>query len=322
MLKHYGAVLGIVGGVTLLQFANTLLSVVLPLNLALNGYSGTTAGLVVTGYGMGFLAGCIVDPRLIRDVGHIRAFAVLAAICSVTSMVFAPAIWSLLWFVLRVMMGFCQAGLFTVVEGWLSAAAPSHSRGGVLSFYLVATKVAIVGAQSCWPGRHRSLAWFEVAGAVFTLSLIPVALTRTPQPPPLRLEFLGPRALFGWLRPAWPAASPRACSTARILGLTPLFGTRIGLDARNTVWLLTAFQVGSFLCQWPLGRLSDRVDRRQVIAGCAAAVAILSLVTAWTAAGRAGCCRSTCCWAAVHSPSTRWRWRTPPTSPSRTRWSA
>ena len=129
MLKHYGAVAGIVGGVTLLQLANTLLSVVLPLTLALNGYSGTTAGLVVSGYGLGFLAGCIVTPRLIRDVGHIRAFAVLAAICSVTSMVFAVSQFVALWFFLRVAMGFCQAGLFTVVEGWLSAAAPVAGPG-------------------------------------------------------------------------------------------------------------------------------------------------------------------------------------------------
>ena len=147
MLKHYGAVVGVVGGVTLLQFANTMLSVILPLQLALAGYSGTTAGLVVSGYGVGFLIGCLVTPRLIRDVGHIRAFAVLAALCSVTSMVFAASHLVPLWFVLRLLMGFCQAGLFTVVEGWLSAAAPAEARGGVLSFYLVSTKVAIVGGQ-------------------------------------------------------------------------------------------------------------------------------------------------------------------------------
>ena len=150
MLKHYGAVAGIVGGVTLLQLANTLLRRRPAACAGLNGYSGTTAGLVVTGYGLGFLAGCVVTPRLIRNVGHIRAFAVLAAICSVTSMVFAVSQLVALWFVLRVVMGFCQAGLFTVVEGWLSAAAPAQARGGVLSFYLVATKVAIVGGQLCW----------------------------------------------------------------------------------------------------------------------------------------------------------------------------
>lgn len=287
MLKHYGAATGIVGGVTLLQFANTMLSVILPLNLALAGYSGTTTGLVVTGYGLGFLAGCVVNARLIRDVGHIRAFAVLAAICSVTSMVFALSNVVVLWFALRLLMGFCQAGLFTVVEGWLSAVAPPHARGGVLSFYLVATKVAIVGAQTLLAQIGTgSPIWFEVSGAVFTLSLIPVALTRTPQPPPLRLEFLGPRALYRVAPAGVAGCLVSGLLNSAILGLSPLFGTRIGLDPRTTVWLLTAFQLGSFLCQWPLGRLSDRIDRRSVIAGCAIAVAILSLATAAMPAGR------------------------------------
>ena len=286
MLSHYGAAAGIVGGITLLQFANTVLSVILPLTLALNGYSGTVTGLVVTGYGVGFLAGCVVNPRLIRDVGHIRAFAVLAAICSVTSMVFALSGLIALWVLLRIVMGFCQAGLFTVVEGWLSAAAPPHARGGVLSFYLVATKVAIVGAQVLLAQIGAgSPVWFEVAGAVFTLSLIPVALTRTPQPPPLRLEYLGPLALYR-LAPAGVAGClVSGLVNSALLGLTPLFGTRVGLDARTTVWLLTSFQLGSFLFQWPLGRLSDRMDRRLVIVGCASMVALLSVVTALIPAG-------------------------------------
>jgi MFS family permease len=286
MLKHYGAVTGIVGGVTLLQLANTLLSVVLPLSLALNGYSGTTAGIVVSGYGIGFLAGCVVTSRLIRDVGHIRAFAVLAAICSVTSMIFALSHLVALWFVLRLAMGFCQAGLFTVVEGWLSAAAPAKARGGVLSFYLVATKVAIVGGQLLLGQVDTSSpGWFEVAGAVFTLSLIPVALTHTPQPPPLRLEFLGPAALYRVAPAAVVGCLAAGLLNSALLGLTPIYGTRLGLDPTRVVWLLTAFQLGSFVCQWPLGRLSDRIDRRRIILGCVSVVGVLSIATATIGAG-------------------------------------
>jgi MFS family permease len=271
----------VVGGVTLLQFANTLLSVILPLQLALAGYSGTTAGLVVSGYGAGFLIACLVTPRLIRDVGHIRAFAVLAALCSVTSMVFAASQLVPLWFALRLLMGFCQAGLFTVVEGWLSAAAPAEARGGVLSFYLVSTKVAIVGGQLFIAQLGAMSAnWFLVAGAVFTLSLIPIALTHTPQPPSPRLELLGPRDLYRVAPAAVVGCLASGLLNSALLGLTPVYGTRLGLAPAFVVWLLTAFQLGSFVCQWPLGRLSDRVDRRMVIAGCVLAVAVLSVVAA------------------------------------------
>ncbi len=277
MFKHYGAVVGIVGGVTLLQLANTIFAVILPLQLAVGGYSGTTAGLVITAYGFGFLAGCAVAHRLIRSVGHIRAFAVLAAVCSVTSMVFATSHWVVVWFVLPLLMGFCQAGLFTVVEGWLSAATPAQSRGGVLSFYLVSTKVAIVGSQIVLGHVDTmSLVWFNVAAGVFTLALIPVALTHTPQPPPTRRGLLGPIGLYRLAPAAVVACTCSGLLSSAVLGLTPLFGTQLGLPVSFIVWLLSAVQLGSFVCQWPVGRLSDRVDRRWVIVGCATAVALLS----------------------------------------------
>ena len=322
MLKHYGAVAGVVGGVTLLQFANTMLSVVLPLQLALAGYSGTTAGLVVSGYGVGFLIGCLITPRLIRDVGHIRAFAVLAALCSVTSMVFAAGHLVLLWLVLRLLMGFCQAGLFTVVEGWLSAAAPAKARGGVLSFYLVSTKVAIVSGQLLI-GQFGAVSaeWFW-SPAPCSLSLIPVALTHTAQPPSPRLQLLGPARAIRLAPAAVAGCLASGLMNSALLGLTPIFGTRQGLSPAFVVWLLTAFQLGSFVCQWPLGRLSDRIDRRLVIAGCVLVVAGLSGVAACRVGGRTGCCRCISFSAGAHSPFTQLQWRTLPTSPSRTRWSA
>ncbi|MEK0083587.1 MFS transporter [Benzoatithermus flavus] len=277
MSPYYGAVLGIIGGVTLLQLANTILSVVLPLHLTLAGFSGTTTGIVTTAYGVGFLAGCVVAHRLIRSVGHIRAFAVLAAVCSILSMVFTTSGLVWIWFALRLVMGFCQAGLFTVVEGWLSAATPPKARGGVLSFYLVSTKVAIVGGQLVLGHVDTTaLGWFDVAGAVFSLSLIPVALTRTPQPPPPRLELLSPRDLYRVAPAAIVGCTCSGLLSSAVIGLTPVYGTRLGLSVEFTVWLLTAIQLGSFFLQWPLGRLSDRIDRRSVIAGCALAVAGLS----------------------------------------------
>ena len=200
------------------------------------------------------------------------------------------------WFVLRLLMGFCQAGLFTVVEGWLSAAAPAQSRGGVLSFYLVSTKVAIVGGQLVHrPGRHDVADLVHVvASAVFTLALIPVALTHTPQPPSPRLELLGPReplpAGAGGGR-RLPCFGPAQQRRARA---DPDLRHAAGAAGAFMVWLLSAVQLGSFVCQWPLGRLSDRVDRRWVIAGCVLAVAA-AVGRGRPGRGQAGtgCCRCT-----------------------------
>lgn len=280
-LQPYGPVVGIVGGVALLQLANTVFSVALPLELAIDGYSGTVAGIVATAYGMGFLAGCVVAHRLIRRVGHIRAFAVLAAVCSMLGSLFAATDLVPLWFGLRLVMGFAQAGLLTVVEGWLSAATETGSRGRVLAFYLVATKVAIVGGQLAL-GRAGAPTpdWFHVAAAIFVAALIPVALTRTAQPPPPRLHLLGPRDLYRLAPAAMAGCFASGLLNSAVLGLVPVFGTRLGLPVALSVGLLTAIQLGSLALQWPLGRLSDRIDRRIIIAACAAAVAAISLAIA------------------------------------------
>jgi MFS family permease len=281
MLQHYGPVAGVVAGVTLLQLANTVFAVVLPLQIVAGGHPGTVAGVVASAYGAGFLAGCLFAHRLIRDVGHIRAFAALAAVCAILSLLFAGTRLVLLWFALRLVMGFCQAGLFTVVEGWLSAATPAHARGGVLAFYLVSTKVAIVGAQlALGRGGTASLGWFDLASGVFMAALIPVALTRTREPPPPRLELLGPCRLFRVAPAAVVGCAGSGLLNSAVLGLTPVFGAKLGLPVGAIVWLLTAIQLGSLALQWPLGRLSDRVDRRWIVAGCAGAVALLSLLIA------------------------------------------
>jgi MFS family permease len=216
---------------------------------------------------------------LIREVRHIRAFAVLAASCSILSSLFAATDLVEVWLVLRLIMGFCQAGLFTVVEGWLSAATPAEARGRVLAFYLVATKIAIVGAQlALSQAGVPALGWFHLAGSVFVAALIPIALTRTAEPPPPRVRLLGLRQLFQLAPAAVAGCLGSGLLNSAVLGLTPVWGTRLGLSVALTVWLLTAIQLGSLTLQWPLGRLSDRIDRRGVIAGCAAAVAAVSLL--------------------------------------------
>lgn len=287
MIQHYGAAVAVIGGVTLLQLANTIFAVVLPLQLALGGFSGTTAGIVTTAYGAGFLVGCFAAPVLIRDVGHIRAFAVLAAVCAVVSLIFGATRLVPLWFVLRLLMGFCQAGLFTVVEGWLAAATPAPARGRVLAFYMVTTKVAIVGGQLALSRLDAAaLLWFEVASAVFSLSLIPVALTRTPAPPPPHLELLRPHDLYRIAPAAIVGCMGSGLLNSAALGLTPIYGTRLGLPVELIVLLLSLAQLGSLVLQWPLGWLSDRIDRRLVIVGCALGVAALSLLIMQAEAAR------------------------------------
>ncbi len=279
MLKQYVAVGAIVGGASVLQLGNTLLAVLIPLQLNLAGVSAVVVGLVASSYGLGFLVGCFRAQSLIRSVGHIRAFAALAAICAIISLALSIGPDPRLWFALRFAFGFCVAGLFIVAEGWLNAATPRTERGRVIAFYLVSTKLAIVlGQLALAQGGTGGATFLMVASAAFSLSLVPIAMTSTHEPPPPRLVLMGFRELYRLAPAAIVGCIGSGLLNSAFQSMTPVYGADRGLSVAVIVILLSLPQIGSLLVQWPLGWLSDRIDRRLVIIGCTSFIALVSLV--------------------------------------------
>ena len=152
------------------------------LGLAAAGEFAT--GLIATGYAGGFLVGCVIGARVIRTVGHIRAFATFAATAAVASLLFEIALDTALWFALRVVHGICIAGLSTVVDSWINDRTPNAARGRVMAMYTITITLALTGSQFL-------IGLFDVASAelimvvsgLFSLALIPVSLTRAETPP-------------------------------------------------------------------------------------------------------------------------------------------
>ncbi|GBD43767.1 putative MFS-type transporter YcaD [bacterium HR40] len=272
-------VAAILSGVTLMQFGNTLFAVLLPIRLELMASPAWLVGVVTSAYSLGFLFGCRRAQGLVRTVGHIRAFAALSALCCVFALTFVEYAEPGLWALLRLAMGFCLAGLFITAEGWLNAVTPGHQRGRVLSVYMILTKVANIASQLLLAvGEVLAKGWFVLAGAAFSAALVPVALTRAPQPPLPAVERMGLRRLARLAPAAIAGTTVAGLVNGAVIGLFPVYGARIGLDVPFTVTLLSLLQIGSLVLQWPLGWLSDRTDRRFVIVGCATMVAALSLL--------------------------------------------
>lgn len=281
MFAAYRTSAVIVVGAALLQLSNGLIGVLLPLRLAAAGTSDSVVGLVASAYGVGFLIGCLRAPLLIRAVGHIRAFSALAAMCAATTLLFLTTEHALVWMALRFATGLGLAGLFSVAEGWLAAATANESRGRVIGFYLVATKVSTVAGQLLTGLGVMSVAsLFTLAAGAFSIALIPVALTPTPAP-------TRPRTVSLQLSTLWriAPAAVAGCASAGLLnsavgGLLPVWGADLAMPTGLIVTLLSAMQLGSLVLQWPLGWLSDRIDRRQVILACAGAIIAISAAIA------------------------------------------
>lgn len=271
----------IMAGIFVLQGANGLFGSFLTVRMALEGFPTPIIGLVATGYPVGFLMSCLVAPRLIATVGHIRAFAALAALLSCLTLVFAAFIDPWFWLVVRICTGFAAAGLFMIGENWLSDKTPHAIRGKVFAVYMISNMTAVASGQ--WAlgiADPKALSLFMICAGLFSFCLIPVALSTQPAPvhskaTPLtvfQLYRLSPLGVVG-------AVSAGLINTA-FGGLAPLYATRIGLSPAEVGQFMSAVFFGALLLQWPLGRLSDRIDRRRVIAGVLFAVGGLSLAMA------------------------------------------
>lgn len=271
------AVASIIVGIFILQAGNGLLASFLALRMALEDFPGPVIGLVVTGYPLGFLVGCVLAQRLIREVGHIRAFAILASTFACATLLLAIYIEPFFWVCVRALSGFAASGLFMIGESWLSDKSPSHLRGRIFGIYTTSNMTAVSAGQLLLSaGDPKGLTLFMVAAGFICASLIPVAMTRTtapsrPQVKPLNLldlYRLSPVGVVG-------AISAGLANTA-LGSIGPLFAQQIGLSTVEIAHFMAALLFGGLLLQWPIGRLSDRVDRRKVLA----AVMLLAVAVA------------------------------------------
>lgn len=262
----------------LLQGGNGILTIIVPLRMTDVGLPATDIGFVGTGYAVGFLIGCIFATGLVRTVGHIRAYAALAAVMGTGILALTIDTNVFLYAGVRAATGFCMAGLTTVIESWITERTPPEKRGNVLSMYIVVTKGAMAtGPLMLGYGDINGPYFLMVICAFCSMSLVPMALTRGPSPdiPPLKrlsvvtLYKIAPAAIVGCVA--------IGLVNGAVISLVPAYASSINLSPATIAVIMAGMQFGGLAFQWPLGWLSDRVDRRFVIAFCATAVTVLSL---------------------------------------------
>lgn len=243
-------------------FMNTLVSV----RLERAGVSELFIGLVGTAYFGGLVVGALRVPSLVRRVGHIRAFAAFVAAISASTLVYALHRDVVLWALLRFSDGFCLAGVYVCLESWLNQRAEAHSRGSVLAGYMI----ALYGGQALGQfllslGKPNPMVPLLVASILISLASIPVILTRIDAPPPDDGEGLPFRNLYR----VSPLGIVGAFLTGIMLGafyaLGAVYARRLGMSLSATASFMSAVIMGGVALQWPLGRLSDRMERRKVI---------------------------------------------------------
>lgn len=256
----------LLGGLAVLLIGVGLLGTLLGVRAALANFASAEIGLIMAGYYVGYIVGTVWVPRVIRNVGHIRTFAALAAVMAVITMSFGLVVNPLVWFLLRIINGISVVGVYMVVESWLNSQSASSARGRIFSLYMMSTLVALGGGQFLLlAGDGADLLPFILAGMLITLGIVPIAITRVTEP---RIEVAQPVHVFELFRisPLGAAGAMAAgIVNGAFWGMTAVFGQRLALDDLQIAVLMSATILGGALLQWPVGHLSDRYDRRGVL---------------------------------------------------------
>ena len=261
---------------------NGLQGTLLGVRGSMEGFATFEMSLVMSAYFLGFLGGSRMTPDLIRRVGHVRVFAALASFISAVLILYPALPNTGAWIIGRVIIGFCFSGVYVTAESWLNNAATNENRGKSLSLYLIAQMVGIVTAQGLLVLADPSgYELFVISSVVVSISFAPILLSISPTP---AFDTTKPMSLKELLK-----ISPLVVVGMLILGgifsaqfgMAPVYGAEAGMSIGEISAFVASFYVGALVVQYPLGWMSDRMDRRVlifVVAAIGGASSILAMV--------------------------------------------
>lgn len=266
---------------SILLAGNGLQNTLLAVRANVEAFTLTQIGLLLSTYFAGYILGCHLTPVFVARVGHIRTFTALASVASAAALVHALYVEPLGWMVLRAISGVCLAGLTMIIESWMNEAAPADKRGRVLAVYRVTDFTALMCGQLMLTlADPIGFVLFALVSILISLALVPVALSTASAPQPST----NTRLRVGKL---WRAA-PVAAAGSLVIGITggafwalaPVYVQQLGYGTDVIASFMSMAILGGALAQWPLGYLSDFVDRRKMLAVIAVASCVVATALA------------------------------------------
>lgn len=268
-------------GMGILMLGAGLQGTQISLRATLEGFPVLVTGVIMSCYYVGYMAGTAGAPRLVRRVGHIRVFAAMAAVASAAILVQGIFVHPLPWAALRLVSGFCFAGIYVVAESWLNDRATRETRGGLLAVYMAVLYVGLGSAQFLLiPTGPETDTPFMLVAVLISLAMVPIVIAaqRAPEielPRKVRYRDLYRNSPLGMV-----AVTVAGMVSSSVYSMGPVYARLSGLSTSGVASFMGVSILSAVVTQYPVGRLSDRMDRRTVIAGvcilatlCAAALA-------------------------------------------------
>ena len=253
-------------GVMLLMVGNGVQGSLLGIRGASEGFSTFHLSIVMSAYFAGFLAGAQLAAPMIRRVGHVRVFSAMGSVISAVLILYPMLVEWPAWALMRVVIGFCFSVVYITAESWLNNTASNETRGQTLSAYMIVQMLGIIAAQGLLGmGDPAGFGLFIIPSILVSLSFLPLLLATVPAPTFERTKAMSFAALF--------AVSPLGCAGmlltggvfAAMFGMASVYGAMMGMGVGQIAGFVAAMYIGGLVLQYPIGWLSDRLDRRLMI---------------------------------------------------------
>ena len=256
-------------GLAFIMIAHGLQGNLLGVRAVYEKFSLISTGIMMSGFYIGYFIGAKNILSLIHRVGHIRVFAAMASSASLVILIHSIYVHPFTWFVARILSGICMVGIYTIVESWLNDRSTNQTRGKVLSIYMIISYVGMGSGMLLLNFQQpESFEPFILISVLMSLSLIPILLTRRKPPSFKKIKNLTISELY--------KISPLGIVSSVLTGfihsavftLLAVYAASMNFTLTEIGFLTFLLTVSGALAQFPIGYLSDLLDRRKVIAIC------------------------------------------------------
>jgi len=256
-------------GLAFIMIAHGLQGNLLGVRAVYEKFSLISTGIIMSGFYIGYFIGAKNILSLIHRVGHIRVFAAMASSASLVILIHSMYVHPFTWFVARILSGICMVGIYTIVESWLNDRSTNQTRGKVLSIYMIISYVGMGSGMLLLNFQQpESFEPFILISVLMSLSLIPILLTRRKPPSFKKIKNLKIYELY--------KISPLGIVSSVLTGfihsavftLLAVYAAAMNFTLIEIGFLTFLLTVSGALAQFPIGYLSDLLDRRKIIAIC------------------------------------------------------
>ena len=268
-------------GLLLIMAGNGLQVVLLGVRAGEAGFTNIATGLMMSGYYLGLFFGSMIVPALLNNVGHVRIFGAMSAIASAAVLAHAMVVDPFVWTIMRILTGFSFAGMYIVCESWLNDKSTNETRGQMLSLYMIVSMGGIATGQMMISfDGITGVGLFLLASVLVSIAVVPILITVGEAPEFSAPERINMKRLFLISPLAVVGLAINGMAISMLFGMGTVYARSTGMTPTEVGYFLTAPVLGALFLQYPVGRLSDRFDRRVVILGVAITAAIM-LGLAW-----------------------------------------